>query len=118
MTPQERQRIVELLKACSVSGASIKALVRSIAKEMPHLTAAELVEVCKVLREEQRLDAAVYSAQAQALGRIAEIVEETGEPNLGGTQNALVARSTQGDRRAAELLAELEHALTVVSMED
>jgi hypothetical protein len=118
MTPQERQRVFELVEAGRANGASIEETVRSIAKEMPHLTTAEVVEACRVHKEELRLGAAVYLAEAQASKRIAEIIEETGESDVGGTLDALATRSARGDHRAAELLRELEHTLAVASMDD
>jgi hypothetical protein len=66
MTPQERQYINALLEVASICGASIQAATQSICEEMLHLTAAEVAEACRVHAEELHLNAAVYSAQAQA----------------------------------------------------
>lgn len=65
MTPQERQCINELLEAACISGASLKIAARSICEEMPHLTAAEVAETCRLHAEELHLNAAIYSAQGQ-----------------------------------------------------
>jgi hypothetical protein len=117
-TSQERQRVIELLEAAGVSGASAEATARLIREELPHLTSTEIAEICRVNTEGLLLDAAVYSEQARASKRIAEIIRKTGEPDLDGTLVALATRSQQGDRPAAELLEELEQALTVAGMDD
>jgi hypothetical protein len=52
MTPQERQCINELLEAATINGVSIEAAVRSIGREMPHLSAAEVAETCRAHAEE------------------------------------------------------------------
>jgi hypothetical protein len=85
---------------------------------MPHLTTAEVAEVCRVYGEELHLDAAVYLAQARASKRIAEIMRAANAPTTQDALDILAARSDQGDAHAAEMLEELMQALTVATMPD
>jgi hypothetical protein len=82
MTPQERQCIDQLLEAACINGASLKAAVRSIGKQKFHLTAAEIVETCRVHAEELGLVAACSATQASKC--IAETIKETGRPDFDG----------------------------------
>jgi hypothetical protein len=117
MTPQERRRVIEVLKTAEES-ASAQDVIRALAKEMPHLAPNDVAEVCRVYAEEKKLDAAVYLEQAAASECVAQILHETGQPDLEHAIPVLVTRSEHGDRRAAELLEKLGQALTVVSMND
>jgi hypothetical protein len=76
--------------------------VRAIHQELPHLTAAELEEFCRVNAEELRLDAAVYYGEAEASQFIADTLIEMGQPNLKSAFKELTLRSEQGDQDAAE----------------
>jgi hypothetical protein len=118
VTQQDKRRLIEILNTASTNGASMPATARLIHEELPHLTAAEVIEISRVHRDELRLDAAVYMAQGQAYNRIAEIIKETGQQNLGGALNLLAARANQGDRHATELLEELGQAFTTVTLSD
>jgi hypothetical protein len=76
MTPEEKERIIQLLEA-GQQETSIEEIVRSIAREMSHLTTVEVAEVCQVHAETRHLDASVQFASAQASKRIAEIENRT-----------------------------------------
>jgi hypothetical protein len=118
VTQQDRQRVIELVDTARASGASLPETVQLIHKELPHLTVAEVKEICRVSAEEKRLDAAVYMAQGRALQRIAEIIEETGQPNFEGAYELLAARAQRGDHHATELLQELGQTFTTLTMSD
>jgi hypothetical protein len=114
MTPQERERVIQLLDA---GGSNAEVILKTIVREMPHLKGADIADVCRVHREMREQDAAVYHAQAQASLRIKEILELMGAPNVEVAERILVARSIQGDDLdAAELLQELRRALSVAVM--
>jgi hypothetical protein len=76
MTPQERRRVIELFEQCHETGSSIEETVEIIHKALPHLTNAEVAQVFRVYAEERKLDAAVYTAEAEADRQIAEILSE------------------------------------------
>jgi hypothetical protein len=82
MTPQERQCINELLEAAYINGAFVEAAAQSISEQMLQLTAAEVLEACRVHAEELGLDASIYSGQAQVSKRTAETIKEGGRPDL------------------------------------
>ena len=86
-TRREVQRIAELVDLGFAAGDRKEDIFRRITKEMPHLTAADIIQVARVRSEELRLDASVQSAvPAQAAQRFAEIIKETqqlsGRPHL------------------------------------
>ena len=120
MTPLEIQRVAELLD----QGSSNPEIIRSISKEMPHLTAADIQQVATVRAEELKLDAAVQFAQADASERIAGIIVEAGEIS-GQTSTSLAEAllilsplAKQGHKRASALLEELKKAAPVVGMNE
>jgi hypothetical protein len=118
VTAQERQRISGLIDAGAANGDSVEAIAKAIAREMPHLKAADIANVSRVRSEMLRQDAAVYMAQAQTSSRVADILDLIGAPNVGAALDMLVARKAQGDVAAAELLEELHQALSVATMPD
>jgi hypothetical protein len=113
-TLKERQRIIELAEIGSANKATVEATVRAIHQELPHLTADEVTDVCRVHAEELRLDAADQFAEAEALNFIADTLEEIGQANLVGAFKELTLRSEQGDQHAAELLEQLHRAHVLV----
>ena len=121
MTPQETKRVAELIEQ---AGVSIEAKLRSIYKEMPHLTDADIQQVASVRAEELKLDAAVQLADAEASKRMAEIIREagriSGQPlnNLEKAIPVLVALAEQGDERATSLLEEFRKAAPIVGLSD
>jgi hypothetical protein len=118
VTAQERQRISELVDAGAANGDSVETIAKAIAREMPHLKAADVANVTRVHSEMKKQDAAVYMAQAEASSRIAEILIQVDAPNVGVAYRILTARSAQGDVAAAELLQELHQAFSVATMPD
>ena len=114
MTPKERQRVIELLSGASANKAPVEATVRAIHQEMPHLTPAEVIEVCRVKAEEHHLDAAVLKAEAEASEFIADTLSETGYPNLESAFKELTLRSERGDQDAAQLLEQLNQAYVLI----
>jgi hypothetical protein len=118
MTPKDRQRVIELVSAAAANKAPVEATVRAIHQEMPNLTAAELKEVCLVTREESRLDAAVYKADAEAADFIVNVLEETGQDNVIGALEELILRSEQGGQHAAEELERFVQALGVFGISE
>jgi hypothetical protein len=54
-------------------------IVRSIHREMPHLTAADLKHAFNVRAEEHRLDTAVLAAEEEASAEIVDILREVAQ---------------------------------------
>jgi hypothetical protein len=116
MTPQERRRVIELVKQCHETGSSIEETVEIINKAMPHLTNTEVAQVLLVNAEERKLEAAEYRAEAEASLQIAKILGEVQQAfrleqaTLAVAIPILSERREQGDTHAAELLKQLENA--------
>jgi hypothetical protein len=116
MTKQDASRIAELLEQAYEAQDSIEDTVRHIAKEMPHITSADVIQVARVHAEEKRLDAAEYFAAADASLQIAEIIREAEGLNLVEAFRILESRARRGDERAAELLDKLSEAVLIVGL--
>jgi hypothetical protein len=113
-TPKDRQRIIELVNAGTADKSPIEATARAIHRELPHLTAAEVADVCRVHGEEMRMDAAVLKAEAEASHFIGNTLRAAGYANLGEAFKALALRAERGDQDAAELLEQLDQASTLI----
>jgi hypothetical protein len=113
-TLKERQRIVALVHASIANGSSTKEAALAIHLELPHLTAAEVSEVCGVNAEERRLDAAVLKAEAGACHFIATTLEAMGWVNLREAFEELLLRAEAGEEGADELLEQLIQAHALV----
>ena len=123
-TRREVQRISELVDQGFAAGGRKEDIFRRITKEMPHLTAADIIQVARYRFEELRLDASVQLAQAQAAQRFAEIIEETqqlsGRPHL-NTGEALLYlsdRAEKSDERASKLLGDFSEAALIVGLDE
>jgi hypothetical protein len=118
-TREEVQRIIELIDQGSAAGDRKEDVVRRIAKEIPHLTVADVVQVVSVRAEEFRLDASVQLAGARAADQIATIMKQTqeltGRSGLTTQQTVWILwlRAQDGDERAAKLLDDLDEAFLV-----
>jgi hypothetical protein len=115
MNREERARVIELIHGV---GLSVQDKVRRIHEEMPHLTTAEVIEVCETDAEMLHQDAAVQRADAEASRSIADILGEAGYRNAGEALPALESRSRNGDTRATVLLKKLIAALNTVGISD
>jgi hypothetical protein len=60
----ERERIIEIIRAAMAANEAPEIAVRRIFKTMPHVTAADVSEIAAVHAEEARMDAAEYQARA------------------------------------------------------
>ena len=109
-TAEDKRRITELFDQAYETDDSIENIFQRIAKEMPHVTDADIQEVAAVYAKEGRLDANGLMAQPQGAKQIAQIIEETerisGKTGL-ATETAVSILSklaAQGNARANELL--------------
>ena len=123
MTPEDIDRIAALLDEAHHLGGSAEDVQIQILTEMPHLTPADVQEVVEMFASEVRIAASSANARAEALQKIAGVLEEvaatSGEARM-TTERAheiLSARAAQGDTRATELLRILNEAVVVLQIE-
>jgi flagellar motor switch protein FliG len=117
MTREEASRVNELLEQASLAKDSIKDTVRRIAREMPHLTYADVAEVARVRADLLYMKAAEQKAAADGARQILEIIKEVGAANLGECLQMLHDCKSRGDRRAAELGGKLDQALLLYELD-
>jgi hypothetical protein len=125
ITQKDRQRIIELISQGRAAGDPVEDIARRITEQMPHVTVDDIAHIAAVHAEELDLDAGVHAARVDALRQIKAIVEETergfGEQRL-TVEDAYVlltiCAQRSGDKRARELLSELDKAALVVGLGD
>jgi hypothetical protein len=117
VTPRDRQRILELVDAMIADKSSTwikeqvtEEMIRTLYRELPHITWREVLEFFRAHREELRLDAAVEKAEAEACQFIVDTLRATGCANLQEACGELALRAERGDRDAVELLEKLKQA--------
>jgi hypothetical protein len=109
-------RARELMDEGVKAGRPVAEIARRLAAELPHLTEKDFAQIAGVDAEELRMEAAELNAAADGAKQMAEILAETGAPNLGVALPLLCERSAAGDRRAAELLRKFERTVSLLDM--
>ncbi len=61
---KDRQRIIEIILGGLAAGDAHEIVVRRIFEQMPHVTPADISELCAVCAEEAHMDAAEHEARA------------------------------------------------------
>ena len=117
---QEARRVIEFISQGITAGDPVEDVCRRIRKQMPHITVADIARIAEVHAEELDLDASEVDAQIEAAKRIVRILAETQQRSenaqltVGEAYFLLTIWTQHGDKRAAELLGELDKAVVIL----